>query len=283
MAEEPTILTELKDRGLAVAGVNQLVLLDDDAEGIRWAVGVTDEHGLQTEKLDTRAEASTVLMAQGERYVKDVRSFLAEIKRRGLSSQDSATFWGDMDHGRITLIYDDHSQTEAGWRLDRLTLQLRNDEDWAAWHRLSGKYVDQEQLAEQLEELGHTIAEPRGADMLEIVRTLRATARGEFESRIEPTNGSYKVGFSQDVNTKAGKKGELEVPQELMLKLTPWDGHDVFYDVPAWFRLRVRDGELSVAVKLKPTRQLLRIAWDELCDGITEATGEPVLQTHTII
>jgi hypothetical protein len=76
--------------------------------------------------------------------------------------------------------------------------------------------------------------------------------------------------------TKAGRTGQLEVPQTVQLELRPWEGHPQTYRVDAWFRLSVSEGSLRLAIKLKPTRQIVREAWADLTAGVIAATGKPV-------
>lgn len=280
---EPQILAELHSRGFGVSGTNQIVVIPGEAEGVRHVVAVSDEHGLQVEDLNERDLLVRPLDCASERYVSEPQSFLTEIKRKPLPGSDSATFWGDMDRGVITLVYDDHTASTPGPRTDRLTLNLRTDEDWRAWHALSGKFMGQEQMGDYLEDLAHTIVQPSAAEMLEVVDSIRASSKGEFESTIDKSNGNVKLGYAQTATAKAGRKGQLEVPDGILLRLRPWEGHDTFYDVPANFRFRIRDAELSLAIKLKPTRQLLRQAWADLCDLVSKETGETVLATSEIV
>lgn len=278
----PVALDELSS-AFGAQNTSQIIVLPGDADGIRHVVTVSPDKGLQSEILDEREFLRTPLYTESERYVSEAKSFLDEIKRKPLEGSDSSTLWGVVDRGIITLIYDDHTSTKTGNRADRLTLQLQTDEDWRAWHQLSGKFIGQEQMGDYLEDLAHTIVEPTAAEMLEVVDSIRASSKGEFESKIERSSGSVKIGYSQDTTAKAGRKGQLEVPDAILLRLRPWEGHDTFYDVPAQFRFRVREAELGLAIKLKPTRQILRQAWADLTDQIEQATGESVRVTTAIV
>ncbi|QKY79986.1 hypothetical protein PQD13_gp74 [Gordonia phage Clawz] len=283
MSKTPEVLDEQLLEPLSLENPIQVVVINGQAEGVRQVVAVSNEHGLQTEILDEREMLREPLYIESERYVSDAASFLEEIKRKPLPDTNAATFWGVMDRGVITLIYDDHTSEKAGNRSDRLTLNLQTDEDWRAWHNLSGKYMGQEQMGDYLEDLAHTIVSPSAAEMLEVVDSIRASSKGEFESKIERTSGSVKIGYSQDTTAKAGRKGQLEVPDAILLRLRPWEGHDTFYDVPAQFRFRVREAELGLAIKLKPTRQILRQAWSDLTDQVAQVTGESVRLTTEIV
>lgn len=253
----------------------RLVILDTQVPHLQMAVATTAEGGLQVAPVDSSsAAAAGPVRVSDQRYVTEVGSFLAELLRRPLNGADSQ-LWGSMDDGQIVAVYDEHSATgAANWRSDRLMLDLRADEDWTAWHRLSGTWMNQEQFGDAIEELLHTVKSPDQADLMEVIMSVRASTKGEFESSISRSNGSLKSVYSENVTTKAGRRGELEVPELLTLSLTPWEGHLDRYDVGAYLRLRVAGGDLALSVKLKPTRQILRRAWDALTAHVVEELGD---------
>lgn len=251
-------------------------ILDGKLPHLQYAVAVTEEHGLQTEELrvDPVDLNPNPYRAKGERTVADLDSFLAELDRRGLG--ESGTLWGNAQRGVLTAVYNDHVDDIAGWRDDKLTLSLTKDEDWASWHGLSGNYFKQDEFGDRVESLLHTVLSPDQADLLEVIDSIRASTSGEFESGIERANGGQKLVYKQEHKVSAGRAGQLEVPQTITLDLRPWEGHPETYEVSAYFRVRVSNGSLSLAVKLKPTRQIVRAAWTTLTTAVIEATAKPV-------
>lgn len=274
-------LTELAEAGVAVtAPPHSAEILDSTIDHVRYAVAVTEDRGIEVEKIDDtaqhdeRAKLPPARVA-GTRTVTDLDSFLAELARRPLGDTES-TLWGNADKGYITAVYNDHDADTAGWRDDKLTLTLTKDPDWEAWHKISGQPFKQEQFGDLIEELLHTVVSPDQADLLEIIDSVRASSKGEFESSIVRANGSQRVTYNTEVTAKAGRTGELEVPQTISLKLRPWEGHVETYDVDAYFRLQISNGALLLTIKLKPTRQILRTAWVDLTTKVTDAVGKPV-------
>ncbi len=245
----------------------------------RVAVAVTEQHGLQTTRLvEDEDHYPNPWRAKGTRTVSEVDSFLAELQRRPLP-EVIGTLWGNAQRGHLTAIYNDHDGTDAqaGWRDDKLELKLQQDPDWVQWHAISGKYFPQVAFGDVIEELRHTIQSPDQADLLEIIDSIRASTKGEFESGIDRANGSQKLAYKKEVSTRAGAVGrELEVPQHIILSLRPWEGHPNLYEVPAYFRLNVTEGELRLAIKLFPTREIVRQAWGDLTKKIVDAVGKPV-------
>lgn len=271
----------------SIPGLGQIVTVDNTPHPAdiiagqnpfkKFAVAVTEDHGLQVKELvETDEFLPNPVRTKGTRTVADIPSFLAELARRPLHGTAS-TLWGNAERGIIHAVYNDHDGDTAGWRDDQLTLQLKKDADWVAWHNISGTYMRQQKFGDLVEELRHTIVSPDQADLLEIIDSVRASTKGEFESTVQRANGGQKLTYKVEVSTRAGTAGrELAVPQNIQLALRPWEGHPKLYTVPAYFRLDISEGALSLAIKLFPTREVLREAWTDLTQVITEAVGKPV-------
>ncbi|OBS01860.1 hypothetical protein A9W98_17910 [Mycobacterium gordonae] len=245
----------------------------------RHAIAVTEEHGLQvTDIAVDPTEFPIPLRVKGERTVSELESFLAELERRPMA-QPTGTLWGSAKRGVLTAIYNDHNGngTDAGWRDDKLTMKLTADDDWAAWHAMSGRLHPQNEFGDKIEELLHTITSPDQAELLEVIDSIRSSTSGEFESKVERAHGGLKLTYREDHTVTAGKGRELEVPQVIILNLRPWEGHPETYPVEAKFRTRVTNGSLGLAIKLQPTAQILREAWHTITQAVTGQTGKPVL------
>ncbi|MHA0288297.1 DUF2303 family protein [Mycobacterium sp. C3-094] len=261
-------------------------IIDTELPHRRHAVAVTEEKGLQVVVIEDEDLRANPHRAEGTRTVTDLASFLAELERRPLD-QYTGTLWGNAERGQLTAIYNDHEGSDntaeigkddraAGWRDDKLTLQLKQDPDWLAWHKISGEAFRQEKFGDIVEELLHTVVRPDQADLLEIIDSVRASSKGEFESSITRANGAQRVTYNTEINAKAGRTGQLEVPQLITLRLRPWEGHATDYEVDAYFRLNINQGALALTIKLKPTRVIVRQAWEEITAGVTAAVGRPV-------
>lgn len=270
-------------------GPQKLVYVtSEDTPGIQPGIAVlaatTREKGLEYSLVDLREfiPGITASAEAGTRLVTDVPSFLAELDRYpiGVENNGYGTLWGDETKGTVVAVYNDHHLDGAGLRDNRLALELRPDSDWVAWHRLSGKYLAQEEFGDAIEELLHTIIAPDQAELLEVIDSIRATSKGHFESRISRADGAQQIEFSEEVSSTAGRNGQLEVPKTIAIAIRPWEGLEP-REVQAWFRLRVVNGSLLLAVKLKPTRQILREAWSDVVAQIeNHLDGKPVLASR---
>lgn len=250
----------------------------------KHAIAVTEQHGLQIKNIEVDpTEFPMPMRVRGERTVTDLDSFLAELDRRPIDQTgNTGTLWGSAKRGILTAIYNDHEGTVpassdgAGWRDDKLTLKLTQDEDWSAWHAMSGQFFSQDTFGDKIEELLHTITSPDQAELLEVIDSIRSSTSGEFESKIERAHGGLKLTYREDHNVTAGRAGQLEVPQTIWLNLRPWEGHHETYDVEAYFRTRVSNGQLGLAIKLKPTAQIIRDAWYAITQAVSGQASKPV-------
>lgn len=266
-------ITNLSDNAVRLA----YEVLDSSVPGLKHVVAVTADGGLTIDTIDEEDQQPLPRRSSGERIVSELESFLAELARRPLDSR--GTLWGNANNGRLTAIYNDHDPDPyvGGWRDDKLALQLKPDPDWAAWHNISGKYYGQTDFGDIVEELIHTVQSPDQAELLEIIDSVRGSSRGEFQSAINRANGAQKVTYNTEISTTAGKAtNQLEVPQIVTLRLRPWEGHPTTWNVEAYFRLKISNGQLALAIKLKPTRTILREAWEEITATVTQTIGKPV-------
>jgi uncharacterized protein YfdQ (DUF2303 family) len=253
------------------------VLDSTTTPALRHVIAVTADEGLEVHEIDEEQHLPFPRRPHGNRTVCELDSFLAELARRPLGA--AGTLWGNAANGKLVAVYNDHDPQPhvAGWRDDTLTLQLKQDPDWAAWHALSGKYFRQTEFGDQIEELLHTVVDPDQAELLEIIDSVRASTKGEFQSSINRANGAQTVVFNTEISATAGKAtNSLEVPQFVKLQLRPWDGHPQTYEVNAYFRLKVDQGHLTLAIKLKPTQQIIRTAWAEITSTVAQTVDKPV-------
>ncbi|OCB09265.1 hypothetical protein A5717_26175 [Mycolicibacterium porcinum] len=253
------------------------VILEEIESGtphVKYVAGIDEQHGLKVHTIDEESLQANPRRVAGTRTVTELDSFLAELTRRPLASP--GTLWGNATRGELVAVYNDHNDEIAGWRDDQLVLKLQADADWAAWHELSGQWFTQADFGDLIEELIHTVVEPDQVDLLEIIDSVRASTKGAFQSEITRSNGGQKVTYNTEVEAQAGRTREIAVPQIIKLHLRPWDGHATSYNIEAYFRLRVDHGRLMLAVKLKPTRQIIREAWSDITGGVTAAIDKPV-------
>lgn len=257
-----------------------VTIVDPKVPGIVYVVASTEGKGLETHKLDYRDALfdGQPRRHEGTRVVTTVGSFKAELNRKELSN--ASTVWASTGRSLVSAIYNDHTTLTPGSRDDVLTMKLSPDEDWVKWHQVSGKFFGQEEFSDMIEELLHTVIDPDHADLMEVIESVRVSVGSDFESAIRRSDGQQTLSYREDTKTSAGLNRDLEVPQTIKLILRPWESAEMRYEVSAWFRTRVVNNQLMLAIKLKPTRAILLAAWKDIQDDIAEYTGKPVLLTE---
>lgn len=160
----------------------------------------------------------------------------------------------------------------AGHRDHRVVLELVTTDAWKAWARYDGQLIDQQTFAEFIEERISDIAEPSGADMLELAQSFEATVKADFKQAALLGSGERKFVFEETVAAKAGQRGELTIPSEFVVALQPFEASDA-YRITARFRYRLRDGHLLLGYKLDRPEDVQRSAFKDVVTAVGEACG----------
>lgn len=172
----------------------------------------------------------------------------------------------DVASPSIIGILNDHGEN-PGWRDLRVQLEFRQTPQWQKWRAMDGKMVGQADFAEFIEENLADLAQPTGAEMLEIVTYLQATRSTEFKSGIRLSNGNLQFVNVENTTAKVGA-GQIEVPEKFELAITPFQGLPLFA-VPARFRYRLNGGVLTMGLKLERIENLMNQVLGEAMSQIT--------------
>lgn len=210
----------------------------------------------------------------GRRVVRDEDSFIALVQRFGHGSD--AIVFADTDTYDVEAVLDeDTDELNPNWREHRVVLDLIVTDEWREWVENDGKLMTQTQFAEFIELHLDNIAEPTAADMLELAQSLSATMDGRFESRVRLQSGQRHFVYSENITPQAGTNGELEVPDQFTLGLTPWQSRPgAPFRVTAKLRYRIENGQLRLGWKLVDHMRILDAAFlndivKPIKDGLT--------------
>jgi uncharacterized protein YfdQ (DUF2303 family) len=164
----------------------------------------------------------------------------------------------------------------VGNREHTAALILLPSSAWKAWTHASGRFTDQADFAEFLEERLPEIVSPAGGDILDSIRSLRSNRSSEVVSQVGLPNGGTRLEFSQTAAVRGvGKSADL--PDSLTL------GLPVFEDtapVRVTARLRYRVSEKNVvtlAVTLDRFEEVYRAVFRDVALKIGVALELPCL------
>lgn len=175
---------------------------------------------------------------------------------------DATALYVDVYERRLEAVLNDDDGQDPLWRDWRAVLALRHTEQWNRWAAIDGKYVSQEDFAELVEERIEDIAVPSGAELLEIATTFSAKTGVNFRSAVVLTSGQRQLTWHETIDATAGPDGDLIVPAELTLVLTPFEGEGEPQGVTAKLRYRINNGALAIGVKLVNAEDVIRDAFE---------------------
>lgn len=194
----------------------------------------------------------------------DVASFIGLVETH--EDKEATTIWVHETEGKIVAVLDDNASGKPAWGDHRVVLDLAHSPEWKLWAEKDGQLMRQEEFAEHLREGMPDVANPDAATLIEIAENFETTTGVHFRSKVDFNSGAKK--FKYDEETKAtantAADGEIEVPRQFTLRLTPFLGEEPV-ELIANLRHNSRGGSLELGYKLeRPERAvedaLLRIA-----------------------
>lgn len=210
--------------------------------------------------------------------VHTAEAMVAYLKKHGLVDTE---VWADVTTGTVVAVINAHGGTPieadgeehvAGWGDHRAKLVLHKTPAWQAWTAYDGKLLGQLAFAEHLEDRAIDVVKPDSATMLEIAQTFTAKRQIGFDSSQRLSTGQVQLRYHEDIEARAGQKGNIEIPQVFELALAPFEGSPA-YRVNARLRYRIGDGKLSIGYALERPEDVLREAFGEITGLIAKDSG----------
>lgn len=202
--------------------------------------------------------------ARGHAAVHTPDDFVALVNR--LSNVEATTVWAHVNTGSVTAVINDHAGWDRpGWRDHTARLVLQPDEDWKLWTQRDNSLCGQAEFSQFVEDIYDTVVDPDAATMLEVSRSMRAATRVQFSQSNRLDNGDIGINYEETTESKAGQKGQLEVPERVTVRLSPWRGVEP-REMEARLRWRIQDGALRIGYRIvRPD-----VFRDEVFDGLVD-------------
>lgn len=127
--------------------------------------------------------------------------------------------YANPEGGKIIAVLDWHSKEVPGWGMHRATLEFRTAVEWKEWITINKKTLTQEEFLIFLEENRADIITPSAASIVEACNNLQVTTEATFSSRLNLADGTTAVAYSEN-----NKAGQVKVPAEITLQLSPFQG-----------------------------------------------------------
>jgi len=195
-------------------------------------------------------------------------------------AEESTAIFLDEDKRTFTAILDYHGggngkgDDEAPrWCEHVATFLARTTPEWDTWFGRNQKAFGQVEFAEFLEDNLIDVAEPAGADLLEITRTLEAKKDVAYSSAIRLHNGSVRINYDEVIKGTANTQaGIIEIPEQFTLQIQVIRGGSQFR-FPVRFKYRLKDRALVLWYEIVRPHKILEQAMDETVAAIQEVAG----------
>ena len=184
----------------------------------------------------------------------------------------------DPEDPKVVAILNGHGETGPGWGDFRVEIAFRQTPQWAKWKANDGQMMAQVNFAEFIEDNLDDIADPAGAEMLEIAQYLQATRSVNFKSGMRLSSGQVQFQNVEDIQAQVGA-GQVAIPEMFTLGIAPLFGVPS-YRVPARFRYRIQDGKLKLGYKLQRLETMMETIMEEVEQQL--AVGERGTILHGI-
>jgi uncharacterized protein YfdQ (DUF2303 family) len=232
--------------------------------------------------LTTDAYRDRPRFKRGTVTVRNVDSFAAYYEKH---SDAGSEVYADLDAATFTAVLDAHEGLGGGdsdgarWQQHRLILALQATLPWQTWLSRDRQWMSQQQFAEFVEDNARDVA-PDGsvtaADLLEIAQSFQANTKVKFTAGKRLATGQTQLTYIEEVEAKAGNRGDIVIPAEFQLGIIPYD------DCPplrlaARFRYRIDGGDLRMAYFLADPARAAREAVAVIAEKVADATSATVM------
>lgn len=169
----------------------------------------------------------------------DVDSFCAYVKRFTAHDDEPPflTFCARGLRGLLDYHQSDGNPGRCQWTAEHPFVTSRQ---WRAWMELAnGQPRSQKVAIEALEDLGEDIQEPKQADLMALLRSLRASVNAKADAELRP-DGTISVRFEKDQTVKAGAAGAVDLPPSIKVAIPVLKGHVDEEGRPVRYALQIR-------------------------------------------
>lgn len=210
--------------------------------------------------------------------ITDPDHFIAYLAKHGTSATE---LWGSAWDGAIRAVIDAHGGRDepAGWGGHVATLTLAKTKDWLDWVGTDRKWMPQSEFSEFVEDHLVSFETPSAAVMLELAQSFQAAKKVAFESGKRTSSGETTLSYRETIDAKAGRKGEVVIPERLTIVLQPFEGGRA-YKVEARFRYRILEDALALSVAIGRADEILRAAFRDVVDVVEKGTARQVWSTN---
>lgn len=226
---------------------------------------------------DPWAEEAHIAPMRASEQFGDVDSFVSYVTQYG---GELSTFLTWNARG-LRAVLDYASSTTIPGRCQWLAfMPFRTSTQWDAWRTLAnGQPLGQKSAIERIEDLAADIVEPAPTDLMNLLRSLRATVNAKADTELRP-DGTSKVAFERDARVSGGSAA-VELPASFKIAIpvlkghTDDDGRPVVYRLDVRIRVSVDDSaKLSLRFAIPTAERVLEDVYAERVTAAKALLGE---------
>ncbi len=207
----------------------------------------------------------------GGALLHDAESFIAYVNRYKSGATRIFAEPGFLagGHAKFVAVMDFHEPGDKPAHCAHVaTYAPRYSDQWAKWTKATT--FEQVPFAEFIEENRTEIEAPPAAQLLDIIRTFKASKKVDFDSVVYQANGDVRLGYSEQSEAKGAQSSAL--PEQMTLGI-PVYFRGRLYAVGVWIRYRVGNGKVTFQLKVDRPDVIEDDAFKELTEKVAADTG----------
>ncbi|HEY8684214.1 MAG TPA: DUF2303 family protein, partial [Chloroflexota bacterium] len=221
--------------------------------------------------LDRVSHLAEPLRKQGLVTLQDAPSFAAYVNRHKTAA---TVLYAQPLIGHVLAVLNDHQPSQngsAGWGDFRAILSLATTPEWQHWTSQNGKLLGQIAFSEHIEKGVLEIVDPPAAAMLELAQHFEAHSKVSYKSVNVLKNGQRQFAYEEQIEAKAGQRGEVTIPREFELGIAPFEGGES-YRLTAQLRYRLSSEGLTIGYSLVRPHEVVKAAFADVLTAIEAGT-----------
>jgi uncharacterized protein YfdQ (DUF2303 family) len=202
--------------------------------------------------------------------VLDPESF---IEYYALFNDPNSRVFADETKLSVLSVLDYHAAGDGNaprWGQHRLTLSLRQSEEWKTWTGRNNQMLTQQQFAEFLEQNAVDITNPAPAGIREIAEDLEATVEVDFASAQRQAGGKVNFRYTETTKTTVSGGKQIAVPDQFTICIPAFVGGQRV-SIQVLLRYRVSEQKLKFFYTLVRPEEVIRTAFAGARQQIADA------------
>jgi len=144
-----------------------------------------------------------------------------------LFSDANSRIFADETKQSVTAVIDYHAAGEGNfprWGQHRVTLTLRQSEEWKRWVGFNNRQMNQQEFAEFLEQNAADIFNPAPAAIREIAEDLEVSVDVDFASAQKMAGGRVVLKYTETTKTTVSGGKQISVPDQFVIAIPAFVG-----------------------------------------------------------